>query len=104
MASVHKNAAFIAAQEGMNHPAMDAAANRFRGHALRLAAESRLTGRFMDSIQVAKVRGERGRGVRIWDRLVYSDDSGALAIEYGHQQGETHVPGKHVFGRARDAM
>lgn len=104
MASVHDDAAFIAAQAGMDHPAMDAAANRFRGHALRLAAESRLTGAFMDSIHVATVRGERGRGVRIRDRLVYSDDPGAIPIEFGRHEGDTHVPGKHVFGRARDAM
>lgn len=98
--TVYKNAAFEAAKIGQHAPQMDAAMNQVRASVIRNALESRLTGAFTESIGAGPVPGERGRGRSIQDRLVWADDPGALAIEYGSQHGDRHMPGKFIFGRA----
>lgn len=85
---------------------MDAVARRVKGKVLAEAARHRLTGAYMRSIKIAKVRPPEyvtpGHYVR--DRLIYTDDPGALAIEYGRKPSQHKssrpVGGQHIFSRA----
>lgn len=63
--------------------AMDRVADRVKAEVLRQAAQNRLTGDYMSSIKIAKVRGRKGRGKKVTDRLIYSDDKAANVIEWG---------------------
>ncbi|UOR02063.1 DUF5403 family protein [Leucobacter allii] len=86
-------------------PIMDAVSSRLRTNIMAEAAQHNLTTAFMNSIEEATVPGESGNGLQVNDRVVYSTDPGALAINYGHfaRQAEgsdtipDFVPGKHVF-------
>lgn len=53
------------------------------------------TGDFFQSIGMEVEMGKKG----VSDWVIYSDDEGAAAIEYGHKAGGTFVPGHHVFTR-----
>lgn len=56
------------------------------------------TGDFLQSIGIEVEMGKKG----VLDRVIYSDDEGAPAIEYGHKAGGTFVPGHHVFTRVAE--
>ena len=66
-----------------------------RKNRIRSLAPSR-TGAFRDSIQMRKVPGKNG----VVDREIYSDDPGALSIEFGHVTRDgTPVHGHFPFSR-----
>lgn len=66
-----------------------------RKNRIRSLAPSR-TGAFRGSIQMRKVPGKNG----VVDREIYSDDPGALAIEFGHVAPDgTPVHGHFPFSR-----
>lgn len=96
MANIYRNASLIAARMCGESMAMDAAAHRVEARVKAAAAPHTDEGDFMASIHVESVAGRKG----VTDRAVSSDDPGALAIEFGHWQGNTWVPGIHAFTRA----
>ncbi len=115
MVSIEGHARLTAAIMAGRSSEMDRVANRVKMSVLRIAAESRLTGAFMDSVSVQKVPGEAGVGVRVRDRIIVTTDPAALSIEYGHHASGrdqpginlpnapangTRVPGKFIFTRA----
>lgn len=54
------------------------------------------TGAFADSIKMERAPGKSG----VTDRVIYSDDPGALAIEFGHVTKDGNpVPGHFPFSR-----
>jgi hypothetical protein len=86
-------------------PVLDEVAHEIEAYAVGLAAEHVQSTDYVRSISTAIDRTSPSRR----DRLVYSDDPGALAIEYGHTAktkdggaGE-HVEGQHILGRAAEA-
>lgn len=90
---------------------MDEAANLVKARVVSEASRNRLTGAYIASIKIDRVPGRQGNGTLVTDRLIYSDDPGAMAIEYGHrikgfigplQQGNVNgkVPGQYIFTRA----
>jgi hypothetical protein len=103
-------------------PELDAIADEIQSYAIGLAAEHVNTADYANSLKVAIDRSSpSGR-----DRLVYSDDPAALAIEYGHHIADNEggdstdravrrrrrqaddretrfVPGQHILGRAAEA-
>lgn len=98
MADVFKGAGLEAAIVAADDPEMDVAAERVQAAIKAGAQRHRLTGDYEDSI---KVTSSTYKGVR--DRVIYSDDPGAYAIEKGfrpkRKDGTTgkHVPGKFIF-------
>lgn len=105
MASLEGHVRLTAAIIAGNDPAMDRAAGNLVANIRAEASKHNLTSAFMRSWHVAKAPGLSGPGVRVTDRIVYSDDPGAMAINYGHTArsadgSETRVPGKHVVEAA----
>lgn len=89
--------------------AMDDFADRVLRAAQQEAAKSRLTGAYMESLKVAKVPGRSGRGKRVTDRLIYSDDEAAGVIEWGRylnrsSPGAGKTGGKFVMTRTLASM
>ena len=89
MAKVYNNAGILAAQVAGLDPEMDAAAERVKDAVVAEAEKHRdelntRSPHFSESFEVAADVFER-RGVM--DRVVYTTDPGALAIEYGHRAG-----------------
>ena len=86
-----------------NSRALDTAAAQVKANIIAQAAKHRLTGAYMQSIKIEKVRGRQGNGRLVTDRLIFSDDPAALSIEFGHWQGKQNrrfVPGQYIFTRA----
>lgn len=106
MASVESHVRLTAAIVAGGDPAMDRAAAKLQTNLVAEAARHNLTSAFMNSFETATVPGESGPGQQVSDRVVYTTDPGAMAINYGRKYtdkdtGEvTRVPGKHVFERA----
>lgn len=91
---MNKNAATIAAREASRSPRMDLVAELTRRRIVASARRNQETGDFINSIKV--IRDEYRDG--IIDRVIYSDDPGAIAIEAGHRAPDgTLVPGQHHF-------
>jgi hypothetical protein len=87
-------------------PILDQIADEIEVNAIGLAAEHIKSGDYVDSIHTTVDKlSPSGR-----DRIVYSDDPDALAIEFGHLSGSrtsesrTPVAGQHILGRAADAV
>lgn len=102
MAKVNKNAGYVVAREVSHSPVMDAAAKKVQAALKARATTHRDTGQFARSIKVAPHMYTSDAGIVVKDRYVYSDDPGAVAIEYGHiakskKKGAYKVPGKHIF-------
>lgn len=101
---LHVASAVIAGRK----PEMDRAANRLLHNIQAEAAQHNLTTAFMNSWEVATVPGESGNGRRVSDRVVFTNDPGALSINYGHFARQPKgsdtipdfVPGKHVVEKA----
>lgn len=102
MAQVFKNAGIEAARQVGESSAMDEAADVVLSAAKARAAQSRVSGDYLDSLQTATVKGQRD----VKDREVYSDDPAALSIEFGHMSGargsadRKWVPGKFILTQA----
>lgn len=108
MAVVEGHVRLTAAIIAGNDASMDNAASRLKTNLIAEAARHNLTAAFMRSFVVDTVPGESGTGKRVSDRVVYTTDKGALAINYGHFTRQAKdsteipnfVPGKHVFEKA----
>ena len=97
-AKVNKHSYQDVARQVAQGNALDEAADVVLDAVVFVASQHRLSGDFVHSLAIAK----DGKSVK--DRVIYSDDEGQLAIEFGHTQGEgenaTFIPGKHIFGQA----
>lgn len=91
-----------------NSAAMDRAADTLLRNIKAEAAKHNLTTAFMRSWSVRTAPGESGNGRQVNDRVVVTDDPGALAINYGHFNRQAKgsnkipdfVPGKHIVEKA----
>ncbi|WP_382307284.1 DUF5403 family protein [Herbiconiux sp. UC225_62] len=117
MAQVYKPAGIIAARIAGESAAMDLAALVVLGRVKMVAARHRLTGNYMRSLEIKKVRGRNG----VKDRLVSATDPAAISIEYGHYpvriRRKKHagsrrvstgtirwVPGQYIMTKARGML
>lgn len=71
-------------------------ANQLASEVRANAAQHKDTGHFTDSVKVGRDRHSSG----VNDAVVYSDDPGALSIEFGHTQGGVYHPGIYAFSQA----
>lgn len=85
---------------------MDRAAEGVRDRVIANAMRHRLSGAYIGSIKIGRVRGRQGNGLLVTDRLVFTTDPGALSIEYGHKNSRSgkFVPGQYIFTRASSAV
>lgn len=78
-------------------PELDKAAAQVLARAKGLASQHVKSAAYMNSLQMGTTPGAAG----VIDREVYSDDPGAVAIEFGHlargKGGGTWVPGHRVL-------
>lgn len=72
------------------------AGDRVLDEAIRIAQSESETGDFASSLEKKDHRGDRGRPIA----TVYSDDPGALSIEFG----TVDTPAHRVLGRALDVL
>lgn len=84
---------------------MDEAGRLMKSRVIAEAAKHKLTGAFIASVKVRKVPGRQGNGRLVTDRLIYSDDPGVLAIEFGRKRSRDpdvpgRVPGQFIFTKA----
>ncbi len=85
---------------------MDVAARRTLRAVKIVAGGNRNTGAYIRGLEVHAVRGERGTGKQVTDRVVTSTDPATLSIEYGHLVRYANarrvrwVPGQHIMQRA----
>ncbi len=93
MAELYKNAGIEAARMVGISDAMDDLADHTAAKIRAIASAHADTGAFAESIRVEKKMGEDG----VLDRLVSSEVEGIMAIEFGHHEGDTFVPGKFAF-------
>lgn len=97
MASVHKGAGTKIARLPGLQPELDKAARAILVRAQGAAATREDSGAYLRSLGIQAVPGKRG----VVDRLVYADDPGAVAIEFGHlaqgKRGATWVPGQRIL-------
>lgn len=94
MAQVFRSAAIDAARIVGESRELTTAAEEVAVEVRSRAAATADTGRFASSIDVATDAGPRG----VLDRVVVSDDPGAIAIEYGWTTpAGRRVPGQHAF-------
>lgn len=92
--TMNKDAATVAARKASLSPRMDLIAALAKRRIQQSARANRNTGDFIDSIKVTRDEYKDG----IIDRVIYSDDPGALAIEAGYRAPDgTLVPGQHHF-------
>lgn len=78
-------------------PELDKAAGSILNRAKAHAAGRTDSGAYMSSLKVKAVPGKKG----VKDREVYSDDPGAIPIEFGHiSEGGKWVPGQRILLRA----
>ena len=101
MAHVDKDASYIVARQVSLSPVMDAAAETVQAALKARATKHRRTGNFARSIKTTSRLYTADNGIVIKDRYVYSDDPGAMSIEYGYvketKRGPKKVAGKHIF-------
>lgn len=88
-----------------NSRALDEAAELVRARVVAEAAHHRLSGAFINSVKIERVRGRQGNGRLVTDRLVYSNDPGVMAIEYGRKRNTDpanteRIPGQFIFTKA----
>ena len=78
-------------------PELDVAAGKILAKAKTLAAQHVDSSAYLNSLKMGTVAGRSG----VVDREVYSDDPGAVAIEFGHlatgKKGATWVQGHRVL-------
>lgn len=87
MVFINKNAGPIAAKLAGDRTEMDDAANRVLRAVKSVASSHVKTSAYINSLSVQKVPSlKRSRVGHVTDRIIVSDDPGALAIEYGHMQ------------------
>lgn len=73
--SLNKELERTVARVAGKSPEMDIAAEKVKNEVISQATPHRATGHFIDSVKVTKTN---------MDRVVYTDDKGAFAIEFGH--------------------
>lgn len=97
MAKVYKGVGVKLARLPGVQPELDKAAAVILSRAKGLAAQHAKSTRYLNSLKTASVPGKSG----VIDRMVYSDDPGAVAIEFGHlatgKHGATWVPGQRIL-------
>lgn len=97
MATVFKGVGTKIARLPGVQPELDKAAAKILARAKAGASQHVRSGHYLNSLKIKTVRGKGG----VIDREVYSDDPGAVAIEYGHltdgKNGPTWVPGHRVL-------
>jgi hypothetical protein len=78
-------------------PELDKAAAAVLARAKGLAAQHAKSTHYLNSLKSGPTPGKSG----VVDREVYSDDPGALAIEFGHlaagKRGASWVPGQRIL-------
>lgn len=103
MAKIYRGTGLKVAKMPGMQPALDAAARQVLTSAKALAARHVKTGAYMRSLSAAPAPGEKG----VTDRIIYSDDPAAAAIEYGYlTNGDTPrwVPGQFILTRAANGL
>lgn len=112
MVSVYKTAHVEAARIVGQSPELYNLAQRVKRAVERNAAKDKFTGAFGRSIKLTHIIGPSG----VRDYVVYSNDPGALSIEYGHLTIRRHknsrrvswsgvrVPGMYPFTNAYFGM
>ena len=97
MAEVFKGAGTKIARLPGVQPELDKAAATVLARAKGLAAQRAKSTRYLNSLKSRPTPGKSG----VVDREVYSDDPGAIAIEFGHlatgKKGATWVPGQRIL-------
>lgn len=97
MATVYKGTGVKIARLPGIQPELDKAAAVILARAKAGAAQRANTSHYLNSLKVGTVPGRSG----VVDREVYSDDPGAIAIEFGHlatgKRGATWVPGQRIL-------
>ena len=97
MANVYNGAGVKIARLPGIQPELDKAAMEILARAKAGAARHADTKHYLKSLKVGSTPGPRG----VVDREVYSDDPGAIAIEFGHvaegKRGATWVPGQRIL-------
>ena len=84
---------------------MDVVARRTLRSVKIVAGAHRNTGAYIRGLVIQTVRGERGTGQQVTDRVVSSTDPATLSIEYGHlvrhksARRVSWVPGQHIMQR-----
>ena len=96
MAQVFKSTGDELARLVSTTEAFDSEADKVHARVRSEAAKITDTGEYLSSIGIDAVPGLKG-GI---DRVIYSDDDGALAIEFGRKTKDGFEPGKHVFAKA----
>ena len=97
MAEVFKWVGVGVARMAGDSPVMDEVAQSLMAAVLRRAALHRLTGNYIQHLDVRNVPGKKG----VRDRIVVATDKAAYSIEWGHYtQSGTWVPGQHILGGA----
>lgn len=97
MANVYRGAGVKIARLSGVQPALDTAAAKVLSRARAGASRHVDTTHYLQSLKVRTIPGRAG----VVDREVYSDDPGAIAIEFGHlaagKHGATWVPGQRIL-------
>lgn len=97
MAEVYKGTGTKIARLPGIQPELDKAAAAILARAKAGAAARANTTRYLNSLKTGTTPGRSG----VVDREVYSDDPGAVAIEFGHlsrgKHGATWVPGQRIL-------
>lgn len=96
MAQVFKKTGAELARLVSTTEAFDVEADKVHARVRAEAAKITDTGEYLSSIGIDAVPGRKG----VIDRVIYSDDDGALAIEFGRKTKDGFEPGKHVFAKA----
>ncbi|WHS51388.1 DUF5403 family protein [Rothia sp. SD9660Na] len=97
MAQVFKSTGDELARFVSTTEAFDSEADKVHARVRSEAAKISETGEYLDSIGIDAFPGRKG----VIDRVIYSDDDGALAIEFGRKTKDGGFePGKHVFAKA----
>lgn len=97
MAQVFKKTGDELARLVSTTEAFDVEADKVHARVRAEAAKITDTGDYLASIGIDAVPGRKG----VIDRVIYSDDDGALAIEFGRKTKDGGFePGKHVFAKA----
>lgn len=97
MATVFKGVGTKLAKLPGIQPELDTAAAAILARAQSHASSRSDSGAYMSSLGVGVVAGKKG----VKDREVYSDDPGAIPIEFGHiSAAEKWVPGQRILLRA----
>jgi len=99
MATLFKNLELEFAKAASHDPEMDRVAALAESYVVGLAPVER--GDFVHSIKRKTVRTPRG----VRDRLIYSENEGAMSIEFGYMsRAGNWIPGHFAFTRAKDAF